>query len=205
MMMNVRDNWKTIDNYSEDLKSKARIRYRRTLGKLPPLTSKELSYDEVLKYKKTLRNQYFIIANNASFNLFFLSEDYFPNLKKYLGDKIKFIAYFNQEGLMKGFYTIVKNYDHLDAHFLGYDADCNKENLLYLNMLFDMVSHGINLHVNKIFMSRTAVEIKSSVGASPLKMFCYLKHRNNLLNKLVRPIINYLYKDEEWIERSPFK
>ncbi len=205
MMLETKTNWNTIEDYNNDLKSKARIRYKRTLNKLHPLRSHEMNLDEVEKNKSTMLNLYLNIANNASFNLFYLNADYFYHLKKHLGGKIKIIGYYNESDTLVGFYTIVKNFDHLDAHFLGYDPATNKENLLYLNMLFDMVAQGIELNVRKICMSRTAIEIKSSVGAIPVNMHCYLKHNNKYLNKLVPGFINYFYRNEEWTERNPFK
>lgn len=205
MMMETRTNWKTIEDYNNDLKSKARIRYKRTLHKLEPIKSHEMDIEELEKNKDSMLNLYLNIANNASFNLFYLKEDYFLHLKKQLDSKIKIIGYYNESDVLVGFYTIVKNYDHLDAHFLGYDPATNKENLLYLNMLFDMVAQGIELNVQKICMSRTAIEIKSSVGAIPLNMHCYLKHNNKYLNKLVPGFIDYFYRNEEWTERNPFK
>ena len=205
MMMDTRKNWITIEDYNDDLKSKARIRYKRTLNKLHPICKREMTLEEVTVNKHKMLDLYFNIAYNASFNLFYLSEDYFPKLKEHLNNRIKIIGYFDELNELVGFYTIVKNYDHLDAHFLGYNPSTNKENLLYLNMLFDMVAQGIELGVQRICMSRTAVEIKSSVGAIPLPMHCYLKHRNNTLNRLVPGFINYFYRNEEYTERNPFK
>jgi len=44
-----------------------------------------------------------------------------------------------------------------------------KEKMLYLNMLYDMVCHSINKGFKQIIFARTALEIKSSVGAIPEK------------------------------------
>jgi len=152
-----------------------------------------------------MHRQYRNIAENAGFNLFILDRDYFYQLKVKMKEGILIKGYFNQEGRLVGFSTVLKNYDHLDAHFLGYELDVNKEKQLYLNMLFDMIEEGIKQKVKKIFMSRTAVEIKSSVGAKAVDVYCYLFHRKSIYNRLVPELVKRLYKPEEWVPRNPFR
>ncbi|MBL0025722.1 MAG: hypothetical protein IPO98_12330 [Saprospiraceae bacterium] len=106
---------------------------------------------------------------------------------------------------MVAFFTSIKNFDILDAHFLGYDPSENIECQLYLNMLYDLIKEGIDKRVSKVDMSRTAVEIKSTVGAVPHDMYLYLKHANKLLNKTVETILGYVKPNEQYIIRSPFR
>jgi hypothetical protein len=54
-------------------------------------------------------------------------------------------------------------------------------------------------------MSRTALEIKSSVGAEAHSMVLYLKANNSILNLGVSKALSYLKPDEKWVPRSPFK
>ena len=101
--------------------------------------------------------------------------------------------------------VVIKNYDVLDAHFLGYDPVYLQENQLYLNMLYDLVREGIDKKVAQIDMSRTAVEIKSTVGAIPYDMFLYLKHTNAMLNKTVDFVLGLVKPEEQYVIRSPFR
>jgi hypothetical protein len=41
--------------------------------------------------------------------------------------------------------------------------------MLYLNMLYDMIAYSINKGFKEIIFARTALEIKSSVGANQFK------------------------------------
>ena len=54
-------------------------------------------------------------------------------------------------------------------------------------------------------LSRTALEIKSSVGAEPHDMYVYLKHQNKFVNKLLPSILNRVVPKNSWEQRSPFK
>jgi hypothetical protein len=51
--------------------------------------------------------------------------------------------------------------------------------MLYLNMLYDM-TYSINKGFKEIIFARTALEIKSSVGARPIQM--YIGHTNPVVN-----------------------
>ena len=205
MIFSVPEQWNDMEDYVEALKSKARIRYRRARNMIAGITSRNLSLEDIEHYQEKMFQLYKNIAQNAGFNLFILDKAYFAELKRRLGDDFVVKAYFDTENQLVGFFTVLKNYDHMDAHFLGYEIKYNKEHQLYLNMLFDMIGEGIEKKVRKIFMSRTAVEIKSSVGAQAVDTYCYLFHRNKIYNKLVPSLVKRLYKAEEWQPRSPFK
>ena len=93
----------------------------------------------------------------------------------------------------------------MDTYFLGYDDNIQKEKMLYLNMLYDMLAYSINKGFKKIIFARTALEIKSSVGARPIKMFGLIEHSNSFLNKNMSRIFRYLEPETVWKERNPFK
>lgn len=205
MIFKVTPDWSGMEDYLNALKSKARIRYRRARNLLDGIVNRNLELTDLVNFAPRMHALYKSIADNAGFNLFILDENYFTELKKQLGDKLLVKGYFDRDGNLVGFFTGIKNFDHLDAHFLGYEVEFNKVHQLYLNMLFDMINEGLELGVKKIFMSRTAVEIKSSVGADAVDIYCYLHHRNSYLNRLVPAIVSGLYQKEEWQPRSPFK
>jgi hypothetical protein len=97
------------------------------------------------------------------------------------------------------------NGDELDAHYLGYEDEVNRDHQLYLNMLLNIVQCAIEKRFRSIFFARTALEIKSSVGAEPHDMYFYLQHSKGFHNKLLPHIFNLLDPKEEWTPRSPFK
>ncbi len=106
---------------------------------------------------------------------------------------------------MIGFFTIVHNYDVLDAHFLGYDAEFNREKHIYHNMLYDLLFVAIDTKKKHLDLSRTALEIKSSLGAQPYPMYLYLKTINPVANLFTSRALKFLAPEEIWTERNPFK
>jgi len=105
-----------------------------------------------------------------------------------------------------GFYTLILNQEVLETYFLGYNKDMQHQYQMYLNMLFNMASFGIDNGFKKIVYARTAMEIKSSIGAKPHTMHIYLNHTNNVIaNTVLRGIVKYMNPIQTWEERHPFR
>lgn len=202
----IRENWKSFDDYLEDLKAKYRVRYRRALKKADGLHFKALNESDLVVHQDLMHRLYTNIADNAAFNLFQLPPDYFVKMKQALGDNFIVHGCFDEQGQMLAFYSCVNNKDHLQAHFLGYNLEKNEEKQIYLNMLYRMIELGITLKQSKIILSRTAIEIKSSVGAVPMEMSCMFMHTNAIANRFFGPLFSlYNPTPEEYVIRSPFK
>ncbi len=204
MIMEIDGRWNNFDDYLFALNTKYRTRVKRAEKKLNGVTFKEMSLDEVIEYNEKINELYKNIALNADFNLFILPDDYFTRLKQVFKDNLIIKGCFLEKELV-GFFTCLYNYGHLDAHFLGYDLNVNAQNQLYLNMLLNMIKLGIEKQCVRIFMSRTAIEIKNSVGAFPHEMLCYFRYNNAIINPLVKPIFDYYKPQKTYILRSPFK
>lgn len=204
MIFNIKDSWETFDNYLADLNKKYRDQYKRARKKSDSLHKQKMSLSEIQKHEKEIHDLYMNVAKKAAFNTFYLGENHFEIFKKNLKDHFLFYGYFNENKLI-GFNTLIKNGSDIDTYFLGYDEDCQKEKMLYLNMLYDMIGYSINKKYHRIIFARTALEIKSSVGAKAVAMFGLIRHNNPVLNLLVSKTFNYFEPKIVWQERNPFK
>jgi hypothetical protein len=144
------------------------------------------------------------VVENQDFNMVALNENYLPNLKRKLGDQFRVFGYFLGEKLI-GYFTTIRNHHELEAHFLGFEPDLNREYHLYHNMLFDILKMGIEYGVKQVVYARTAMEIKSTLGAEAHQMLCYIRASNRLTNKVLPPIVEYLKPSTDWVARNPFK
>jgi hypothetical protein len=72
-------------------------------------------------------------------------------------------------------------------------------------MLYDLVRAGIDANCQHLVLARTALEIKSSVGAVAHDLHCYLRHHNAVANHFTEPLLDYLNPVEKWEPRHPFK
>lgn len=204
MIFYLNENWKNADDYVATFSKKYRDQYKRSHKKFDGIEVKNLTYEEILNHEKTLYNLYHYVAKNAPFNTFFLAENHFSTMKKQCQSNFLLFGYFLHEKLV-GFHTLLLNGTVLETYFLGYDAEVQKENMLYLNMLYNMTEFGIEHGFKKIIFGRTALEIKSSIGAVPVKMSGFLYHNNSLINKHISKIFPRLEPEMEWQQRHPFK
>lgn len=204
MTVNLSPDWKTTEDYIMAMKSKYRVRMRSARKKAIDIQKRDLSASEINSYEEQISKLYRYVSDQAGFNLFILKNNYFFHLKDQLGDKMRVTGYF-LNGKMVGFYTSIITHDALDAHFLGYDHNYNGSHQLYLNMLYDLVEEGIALGVAHVDMSRTALEIKSSVGAVPTNLNLYLKLSSRAIHKYTPKLLDFLSPQEEWQARNPFK
>lgn len=202
MILSLDATWKKPSDYVTAQVKKYRRRYATARKKLN-VQRKELSLHDIEFHSPTIYQLYKNVSDNASFNTFVLPERHFCSLKEQLQERFRLIGYFS-EGKLIGFYTLIENQDVLETYFLGYDEEHQYPNQLYLNMLYDMVEYGIEKGFKSIVYARTAMEIKSSVGAKPYDMVMYLKHTNGLLNAIIRQVYNLMNPKRDWEERNPF-
>ena len=71
-------------------------------------------------------------------------------------------------------------------------------------MLYDAVDLSIQNGIGELRLGRTAELLKSSIGAEPVNMKLYLRHRNGISNKMIGPLISSI-SPSEYELRPPFK
>ncbi|MFV5686621.1 8-amino-7-oxononanoate synthase [Flavobacterium sp. GB2R13] len=204
MVFTINENWKSEQDYIDSLSKKYRDQYKRARKKAFVIEKRKMHLEEIIAYEDTIYDLYIHVAKNAPFNTFFLPKNHFRIFKEIFKDKFLFYGYFIDEKLI-GFNTLIKNGKVMDTYFLGYDESIQREKMLYLNMLYDMIAYSINKGFKEIVFARTALEIKSSVGAKPLKMYGFIEHSNSIVNSYMPKIFKYLEPETIWQERNPFK
>lgn len=204
MIFDIPTHWKTEQDYINALSKKYRDQYKRARKKANGVVKIKMHLEDIIKHEETIYDLYFHVAKNAHFNTFFLAKNHFRTLKEILKDKFLFYGYFLDKKLI-GFNTIIKNGEVMDTYFLGYDESIQREKMLYLNMLYDILAYSINKGFQEIVFARTALEIKSAVGAKPQEMFGYMKHSNIILDTVIEKLFCYLEPEVVWQERNPFK
>ena len=204
MIFKVRDHWKSPENYVASFNKKYRSRYKTARKKGADFERKELNLETIKSMSKKLYELYENVSDNAGVNSFKLDSDHFYNLKLQLKENFKVFGYFLNNELV-GFYTLILNFDELETYFLGYNQEFQHRYQMYLNMLFDMAFFGIENRFKSVIFARTAMEIKSSIGAKPYPMQIYVKHTNNFIaNTVLKLIVKYANPIREWEERHPF-
>jgi hypothetical protein len=204
MVLPLQPDWQKYGDYLAAMSSKYRMRAKRAVKKAGHLQFREMGAAEVKALEERMYELYLEVARGVGFNVLKINQHYFSALKHRLGDACSVVGCFDGAQLV-GFYTTIQNYDELEAHFLGFEAAYNPSAQIYLNFLYKIVEQGIALRSKRIVFARTALEIKSSVGAAPHEMYAYMQHTNSIVNRFLPPLLDYLKPNEDWHQRHPFK
>ncbi len=204
MVFNIPADWRSESDYVGSLTKKYRDQYKRARKKAAALQKRQLSLDDVTHFNLRINQLYHNVAANAPFNTFYLHPNHFIALKTALDDDFRVYGYFDGENLV-GFNTIIRNGRDIDTYFLGYDEVSQKTCMLYLNMLYDMLGYSIKHRYDRVIFARTALEIKSSIGAKPEQMHGLIQHGNKILNRQLHRLFGYFEPEVPWTERHPFK
>jgi len=203
MLITLKPNWATFEEYKAALKSKYRVKANKADTKSKSLELRNFSREDIELYKDELQNLYQNTIDNANFNAQVLDLNTYIELKNTYKDDFIVQGYFLDQKIV-GFLSALHNNSHLDAHFIGLDYTLNKDYAIYPRILNDYIRLGLEKGVTTINLGRTASEIKSTVGAVPLELSCYIKHKNKFINFLIRPFFRKI-QIKSFKQHSPFK
>jgi hypothetical protein len=203
MVMQLPATWNNMDDYLAAMTTKFRTKAKGVYKKSKILTIVEFDTADIENHKNRIEELYNAVHASAEYKFGQLNGQAFINFKKNLKEKFIFKGYFLEKKLI-GFSSVFHSADITDANYVGLDYDYNKEYAVYQRMLYDFVELSILLKANELRLGRTAELIKSSIGAEPVNMKLYAKHRNSISNKLLGPIISNISPGEYEI-RPPFK
>jgi len=203
MLIYLSEKWQNFEDYKNALRSKYRIKANKADTNSKNLESKLLSRTDIENLQDQLQSLYQNTIDNANFNAQVLNLDTYVKLKSKFEKDFIVKGYF-LNGELVGFLSALKNNKSLDAHFIGLNYSLNKLHSIYPRILNDYVRLGIKCKVKQINLGRTASEIKSTVGAVPVKLTCYIKHKNRFVNLLIRPFLKRI-QIKSFKQHSPFK
>jgi hypothetical protein len=203
MVLALNPDWRSFEDYLAAFKSKFRVKAKKAYKTSHQLIVKNFNSEDIKLYKKQLTALYDNVKTKATFNPEALNLSTYGALKKVMGDNFIFKAYFLDDKLV-GFMSGVINESVLDAHYVGINYDFNKKHAIYSRMLYDYVAIGIERHVKEINFGRTAGEIKSTLGAVPQELTCYIRHKKSVANFLFKPFLKKV-KPTVFEQRFPFK
>jgi hypothetical protein len=203
MQMELKAQWLVFEDYLAAMGSKYRIRAKAARKKGRELQLKRLNTDDIVQHLDAIMELYNNVYVRARFRLQRVNKDYFVQLSKMDSGKFVFNAWMDGD-VMVGFSTMILDQDRADAHLIGLNYDTNKTHSLYLNMLYQYVEDAISARSKLLDLGRTAMEIKSTVGAVPVDLSVYLKLKNPLLNGLACMLVGSS-APEAWVQRHPFK
>ncbi len=203
MVLAIRPEWKSLDDYLQSLKTKYRTKAKRAYDKSKSLVLKSLSADEIEQHQTRIDELFHNVIDRSDYNF---PSDYsraFPFLKKELGAAFSLCAVFKEEKLI-GFSTAILNGKTMEANYVGMDYDYNFEYAVYERLLYDYVEQAIAKGASELHLGRTSELIKSALGAVPVEMKLYAKHKAPLTNLFLSKVLGCI-SPSPFELRKPFK
>ncbi len=105
---------------------------------------------------------------------------------------------------MLGFLISVADGDTAIAFHIGFDRAAAADLPIYLRLLHAGIVDALSLGCKEISFGRTALGPKAALGAKPQTFGVLVRHRQPVLNKMMKRLLLGI-EHEEAPERSPFK
>lgn len=204
MVLALHQDWKSYDDYLASLASKYRSNIRSTIFKVMEqagCTVEQLS--DLSSVQAHIHSLYKSVQVNAGFRPFELLPTYFPALQKVAGARFR-CSVIKRDGIMLGFLISVADGDTSLAYHIGFDRAAAAELPIYLRLLHAGIADAIALGCKQISFGRTALEPKAALGAKPQPFGVLVRHRQPILNKMIKQLLLGIGHDEA-PTRSPFK
>lgn len=203
MVLEIRENWLSFEDYLADFKTKFRVKAKRALTLSESLKVLKITRENFTQHKEEINRLYQSVAKNSSFNLAGFNIDTYKDFLVNFGKDYVLQSYWLSDKMV-GFISGFLQKEALDAHFVGIDYSYNKSHAIYQRMLYDYVNIGINHQIKTINFGRTASEIKSSIGAFPQELTMYMRHKKAIPNKLLKLFLKSI-EPTSFQQKKPFK
>lgn len=203
MTLPIAASWRRFDDYLAAMSAKYRKRARAARRRGAGLRRVDLSEAAIGARAAELQALLDAVMSRAEFKLTSVSIAALRQLKAALGDRLRFTAY-EEAGALRGFAASIVDPGGLEALFVGLDYEANQRVALYQNILYDLVEAAIVGGCRSLHLGRSALEIKSTVGAAPVPLRIYLRHPSRLMNLAVARALATT-TPVDWIQRHPFR
>ena len=201
MVIEIKDDWSSLEDYISDLKKKYRKKIQKILKLSDEIKIRPMNSLDLENYSDKIQDLQNNIVNDSNFHGPIFNTESFKHLIK----KEFFIVngYFFKNELV-AFASEIHQEKILYSYFVGFDKDLNKKFALYPRILTEKINSAITLKKNKLILGRSASEFKSNFGAKPKKSFIYVYIQNTFLRILLIPFIKKI-KVKPWQKRNPFR
>jgi predicted N-acyltransferase len=204
MVLALAADWKSYDDYLASLASKYRANIRN--GVFKPIEQAQCTvehFTDMAGMQAEVHALYKEVQVNAGFRPFELQPEYFPALQEAAGERFR-CSVVKREGKMLGFLVTIADGETAIAFHIGFDRAAAADLPIYLRLLHAGIADAIGLGCKRISFGRTALEPKAALGARPETFGVLIRHRQPLMNKVIKHLLLNIDHDEA-PDRSPFK
>jgi hypothetical protein len=203
MILELAPAWRSYEDYLAGLTGKYRNAARKVQKDLVQAGCTVGPLKDVADHAERLHALYLGVVDNAAVRPVTLPAAFFPALAETLREDFRCIAVRRAHDLV-GFISVLKDGETAVAYYIGFDRAAGVGNAVYLALLHAVIGEAIALGCRRISFGRTALEPKAGLGARPQRMWLWARHRNPVMNVLIRRLLRAVPHGEA-PERNPFK
>jgi len=203
MILELDPAWSGYEDYLAALTGKYRNAARKIQKDLAQGACTLGPLKEVAPHAERLHALYLGVVENAAVRPVTCPPAFFPALAESLGEDFRCVVVRRAHELL-GFISVLKDGDTAVAYYIGFDRASGLGNTVYLALLHAVIGEAIALGCRRVSFGRTALEPKAGLGARPERTWLWARHRNPVMNALVRKLLRAVPHGEA-PERSPFK
>lgn len=204
MILDIDPEWKTFDGYLAAMSSKYRVRMRKAIKDMNGIEIRRMTVDEIAAHMPEMERLYQEVVDTSDFKLATFRLQHVQYLMHQMPESFWIDGFWLEDKLLS-FISFYQHNGQIVAGMMGMDREAQKQYDLYLNVLLLVARRGIEHGARQSVFGRTAMEIKSSVGAKPHDMYLYTRHVSGWKSRIIAPMVKILSRTEPWKQRNPFK
>lgn len=195
--------WRDFDDYLSGLRTKYRQRARSARKKGRRLVRRPLDVAGIERGAVVLNSLLEGVLDESDLALTHPDARLLSALKARLGEALT-VTLLSVDEVPVGFTASILHNGVLDAWLVGLDARYNARHKVYQNALYDFIEAGIDANATAVHFGRTALEIKSAVGALPREVPVYVRHPWRPVHTVLGWVLPGL-PEVSWTPRHPWK
>lgn len=197
--------WKSFDEYLNSMRSNYRCKIVKGMDKCAKANISIRTQKNFLDNSRDLKRLYDNVSRQAKeIKREQVSEIFFQNLDKYLGEKSVILSAMKGDRLI-GFMLVLFNNKELISALIGLDYDYNREYCVYFNLFYETIKLAIETGMDNIDMGITTLDPKKDMGSGIVVLNMYMKHSNPLLNKIIPVLFDMITPPDTTGPRNVFK
>ena len=208
MVLSLAAEWSSFDDYLAGLRKDYRKAIRNTHKQIEEagLSVQRLSPADVQSEAAALHLLYLNVLEKQRFRPVTLSRSYLPAMADAFADDFVTTGIRAPDGRLVGFVTTLRDGDGAVGYYIGFDREMATTGVpLYLRLLQAVVEDAIHMRARWISFGRTALEPKARLGAAPHRIRCFVRHRIDPLNVVVRGLLEIMPEPDAPPQRNPFR
>jgi len=203
MVLTVSPNWRSYDDYLAALTASYRKTARKISEEIRTAGCVVETLGNVAEYAEAIHALYLQVHHRQGMRLVTLTPEFLPMLASTFGNGFR-CTVIRKEKEILGFVTTLKDGETAVGYYIGFDSRANSELPIYFRLLQAVVEDSIQMGCRQVSFGRTALEPKARLGAKPVPVHIWVRHRVPAMNILLRGLMQTL-SHEEAPDRSPFK